>query len=325
MKQQILFFYLVLSCSITFGQKIHIVHDGIETDSSFYHMAKINDNEYWVGGEYGILKKVDSSGNISHLDYPNDGLNILKIIDVEEYIYIVTANSVIYRYNTEDQTYLKKTFSNFKNKCFYDVISLQDGNLLVCGGTTGIQRESKTIPKGFIAVLDKDLKELDPVWKSYRKFVWSLLELPNGEVLASTFNGFNSKIIRSADHKEWKKDTKIKGLIHELALLDDEVYYSGAKSIRFKEDGIFGIIDREQKQLYGTGCLWSMDLVHGNVISVTSNNQLILFDKKNNELRQMDIPISKAMYDIQKISDSKIVVVGHAQSMYIIDLPEQPN
>ena len=302
-----------------------MVNYGLETDSSFYHMAKINNNEFWVGGEYGILKKIDSSGNISEVNYPNEGLNILKIIDVEDYIYIVTANSVIYRYNTLDQTYFKKTFPNFKNKCFYDVITLQDGNLLVCGGTTGIQVESKTIPKGFIALLDKDLNELNTVWKCYRKFVWSLLELPNGDVLASTFNGNNSKIIRSVNHTKWKKDVIIKGLVHELALLDDDIYYSGAKSIRFKEDGIFGIKDQEQTQLDGTGCLWSMDLVNGNIISVTSNNKLVLFDKKTNEVRQMDIPISSAMYDIQKISESKIVVVGHAQSMYIIDLEEQPN
>ena len=288
-------------------------------------MTKINDNEFWVGGEYGILKKVDSSGNISQVDFPNEGLNILKIINVEDFIYVVTANSVIYRYNTTEKTFLKKTFPHFKNRCFYDVISLKDGNLLVCGGTTGIQMESKTMPQGFIALLDKDLKELEPVWKCYHKFVWSLLELPNGEVLAATFNGNNSKIIRSTDYSKWKKDNKVKGLVHELALVDDEVYYSGAQGIRFKRNGIFGKLGQEQVQLNGTGCLWSMDTVDGNVISVTSNNKLVLFDTKNNEVRQIDIPISKAMYDIQKISDSKIMVVGHAQSMYIIDLPAKPN
>jgi hypothetical protein len=320
---QLISFLLV--CSTVFGQKVLVVHDGIETDSSFYHLAKISENEYWVGGEYGILKRIDSLGNMSQVNFPNEGLNILKVLDVENYIYIVTANSVIYRYNTIDQTYVKKTFPRFKNKCFYDVISLQDGNLLVCGGTTGIQIESKTIPKGFIALLDKDLMELQPVWKCYRKFVWSLVEMPNGDVLASTFNGNNSKIIRTVNRTDWKKDVKVKGLIHELALVDNEVYYSGAKSIHFKEDGIFGNIHKDQIRLEGTGCLWSMDVIDGNIISVTSNNKLVLFDKKTQEIRQMDIPISKALYDIQKISNSKIMVVGHAQSMYFIDLPEQPN
>ncbi|HAW51543.1 MAG TPA: hypothetical protein DCX54_04315 [Flavobacteriales bacterium] len=325
MKLQILIVIQLFFCATIFGQKIHVVHDGIETDSSFYHLTKINENEFWIGGEYGILKKIDSSGTISQVNYPNDGLNILKVLNVDNYVYVVTANSVIYRFNTTDQTCLKKSFPRFKNRCFYDVISLKNGNLLVCGGTTGIQAESKTIPNGFIALLDKDLEEMEPVWKSYHKFVWSLLEMPNGEILASTFNGNNSKIIKSSNYSDWKKDSKVKGLIHELALLDGEVYYSGARSFRFRKDGIFGIKDKEEKVLNGTGCLWSMDSVDGNVISVTSNNKLVLFDTKKNEVREMDIPISKAMYDIQKISKTKILVVGHAQSMYFIDLPERQN
>ena len=58
MKQQIQLIILLLFYSNIFGQNIQVVSQGIESDSSFYHIEKINENEFWVAGECGILKKL---------------------------------------------------------------------------------------------------------------------------------------------------------------------------------------------------------------------------------------------------------------------------
>ena len=319
MKHQIQLVILLLFYSNIFGQKIHVISQGIESDSSFYHIEKINENEFWAAGEYGILKKIDSLGNVSSLNFPNEGLNILKILKTEKSIFIITNNAVIYRYDILNKIFIKKTFPNFKNKCFYDIIALQNGKLLVSGGTSGISKGEKKIPKGFIAILDQDLKEINIVWRNYRKFVWSLLELENGNVLASTFNGLNSKIIKTENFIYWKKVTKIKGLVHEIALLDNHIWYSGARSFHYKDDGIFGMIDQKQLLLNKTGCLWSMDVINGKIISVTANCKLMIFDKNKSEIEQIKNPFPYTFYDIEKISESKIIIVGHGKSIYIID------
>jgi len=319
MKHQIQLVILLFFYSNIFGQKIHVVSQGIESDSSFYHIEKINENEFWAAGEHGILKKIDSLGNVSSQSFPNEGLNILKIIKKENYVFIVTDNALIYRYDILNKLFIKKTFPNFKNKCFYDIIALQNGKLMVCGGTSGISKNEKKIPNGFIATLDQDLKEISIVWSSYRKFVWSLLELENGNVLASTFNGLNSKIIKSENFIYWNKVTKIKGLVHEIALLDNHIWYSGARNFHYNKDGILGIIDQKELLLNKTGCLWSMDVINGKIISVAANCKLMLFDKNKSEIEQIKNPFPYPFYDIEKISESKIIIVGHGKSIYIID------
>ena len=297
---------------------------GIESDSSFYHVKKISNNEFWAGGEYGILKKIDSLGNVSSLNFPNDGIDILKIERIHNYVFIITANAVIYRYDIEKKAFLKKEFPMFKNKCFYDLIELKNGKLLVCGGASGIAKGKRKIPKGFIATIDQDLKEINVVWKSNRKFVWSLSEFENQKILAATFNGLNTQIIKSENLKYWQKDIKIKGLVHEIALFDNQIWYCGTKNIHFKKNGIIGKATKGQKQkiLYKTGCLWSLDIMDGKIITVTQNCELLQMNKKSNEIEQIKIPKISTLYDIEKISESKILVVGHGKTAYIINFKQ---
>lgn len=321
MKTKIQFLILLFFSSNVFGQNIKVVSQSTESDSSFYDLERINNNEFWAGGESGILKKIDSLGNLSLLNYPNEGLNILKILKTEKSIFIITDNAVIYRYDILNKIFIKKTFPNFKNKCFYDIIALQNGKLMVCGGTSGISKGKKKIPKGFIALLDYDLEEIKTVWKGYGKFVWSLLKLENGNILASTFNGLNTRIIKTENYIDWKKETKIKGLVHEIMFFDNNIWYFGARNIHFKENGIIGIKDQKQLLLNKTGCLWIANLINGKIISATANSKLIILDRSLNEMEQIVIT-PFPFYDIEKISESKILVVGHGKGICIIDFHE---
>ena len=63
----------------------------------------------------------------------------------------------------------------------------------------------RKIPNGFITILDNDLKVISTVWKSRWKFICSLLELENRNILATTFNGINTTIIKIDNYMYWKK------------------------------------------------------------------------------------------------------------------------
>lgn len=302
------------------GQSVKMIHKGLESDSSFYHIEKINDNEFWAGGEYGILKNIDTLGNVSSLNFPNEGINILKIKKVKEYVFITTSNATIYRYDIKKKTFITKKFPEFNGKCFYDLIELKNGKLLLCGGNTEIAIAKKKIPNGFIAVLDKDLNDIEVVWKNKMKFVWSLLASEQGGLLAVTFNGVNTEIIKSEDLKSWEKDIKIKGLVHEITAIDNEIWYCGAKNLHFKRDGIIGNRSNEQKQLKNTGCLWSLNTVGSKIIAVTESGELLRFDKISNEIEYMETPKTSTLYGFEIISRYKILVVGRGNTLFIMNI-----
>ena len=310
---------IIILWTNVYGQKIQILSQGYHTDSSFYSVQKINENEYWVAGENGILKKIDSLGNMSRLNLPVEKIDILKIIMTNNYVFLTTANSIIYRYDIDRGVFIKKTFPEFKNKCFYDIIESEDGKLIVCGGARGIARGDKVIPKGFIATVDKDLTEIEVVWKCYRKFVWSLLECENKNILGVTFNGLNTRLIKSDNLMKWKNDRKIKGLVYNTALIDKRIWYCGAKSIHVNQYGTMGITTEKQKVSNNTGCLWSMERVHETIIAATQSGELIKIDKESGEFEKIKTPDFFTLYDMEKMSDSRMLVVGHGKTVYIID------
>lgn len=317
-------YILFLFTSSVCSQSIQVINQATPKDSSFYHLEKINNNEFWAGGEYGILKKIDSTGIMHHINYPNDGLAILNIERIGDYVFILTEDAVIYRYDLNKDIFIKKVFPSFKNKCFYDLVGLENGDLVVCGGAKDISKAQRKIPKGFIAVIDQDLKEIKVIWKKKRKFVWALLKTKNQEVLAATYNGLNTKIIKSNDLKSWKKEFRIKGLVHELSHIENQIWYSGSKNNRFRKHGIIGQAAKGQDRqvLKNTGCLWSIDSLDEKVIAVTQQGKLFILDKSNKTFEQLKIPKAYSLYDFELISESKILIVGQGKAAYLIHLQQ---
>ncbi|MEQ8323328.1 MAG: hypothetical protein RIC15_06395 [Vicingaceae bacterium] len=306
------------------GQRITVLSTGSDSDSSFYHLSKIDLNEFWAGGEMGVLKRIDSTGQISHIQYPNQGLNILTIKRIHDYVYILTDNAVIYRYSIPEGVFITKNFKGFKNKCFYDLIAMEDGSLLVCGGTSGISKGAKKIPKGYIATIDADLNEIDFVWKNNRKFVWSLSETSKGHLLASSFNGFNTTVIKRSEDGKWRKFTKIKGLVHELKEMGDDLWYSGTEGIRYKKNGMVGIVGADHWQTAESGCQWSMESMDDHVITVSYQSKLFVINKENHNLHTIQMPSFGSLYDIERISNDKLLVIGHAKGVFLVDFQAIP-
>jgi hypothetical protein len=314
--------FFVLHFNNVIGQEISEISNYQYANNSFYHIEKINDNEFWIGGKGGVLEKIDTLGKIFSLNILDDTLSILKIEKVGNYVFIATENAVIYRYNLDDRRLIKRHFPKFEGLCFYDLIGLKNGDILVCGGARAIVRGEKKIPKGFIATLNLDLESVTVVWQSKRKFVWSIIQRENGEVLATTFNGISTKIISSSSFKKWETSKNVRGLVHEIAILESELWYSGTKNINYKKQGIVGGFNHKTSKIKHSGCLWSMSLLNDKLISVTEHGNLILIDKSTNEIHQLDLPGKEAMYDIQSISKTKLLLIGRGENVYIVDFKD---
>lgn len=314
------FIFTLLQNNKVSCQNIQTLHLGNDNDSSYYHLTKIGPNEFWAGGEYGILTVFDTSGNMRSISLPLDGAAILKMERKDSYAFIITDDCAIIKYNLTDQTFIKRKFSGFRNKCFYDMIFTNDNKIILCGGSTGISKAQKKLPRGFIGVTNLDLDQPKIVWKSYRKFVWSVKETANNEFLAATFNGINTKILRSKVDLKWRKYKKIKGLVHEINLINNKVIYCGTGGIHFNKDG-FIQIENEKKQVFtNEGCFWSMENVNQAPCLVTQKGKLLM-GQQDGSFQQFKLPTSFPIYDLEQVSENKFMVVGHGKSAFIVEIP----
>jgi hypothetical protein len=310
-------FFCILASTL-WSQPFFTVLQGTESDSSFYHLEKINANEFWVGGEYGILKSIDTLGNVINIDgFENDGKNILVIKRVGDKVYVATDNSLIYCYDLETKLWQKKYFKKFKNRCFYDLLEIENGKILVCGGTTGIATGLKKIPNGFVGLLNFEAEKIDVVWKNKLKFVWSMTKNEK-QFYIVTYNGFNSKIKSTYDLKQWKTTNIVKGLVHEIDILDNEMWFSGTKNMSYSKSGIYGLAcdGKTPKTMSKVGCIWSISGALNNKFGVTNDGTLL------NLLTQQQIRIPKAftLYDLKFITNQKLLLVGHGKGIYIMNL-----
>jgi hypothetical protein len=322
-KKLILFFLTFFSTSNLICQNINQLQLGNDQDSSYYHLTKITENEYWAAGEYGIISSIDSNGNIKALNLATEGLNILKIERIDHDIFILTDNATIFKYNYLDKSIIKKTFPEFKDKCFYDMTILPHKKLLLCGGNTGISKGKHHIPKGFIAIASYNLDTLNIVWKSYRKFVWSVKEINENKFLAATFNGFNSKILVSDNGKKWSKYKSIKGLVHEINLLNGRIAYCGTGGMKYQKNGFFQIDDDKKMKFENTGCFWSMQEMDQKVLIVTQKGKFIKIDPTEKKYNIYSLPTYFPIYDVERISNEKMLMVGHGKSAFIVDIPNR--
>ena len=299
-------------------QNIQTLQLGQDNDSSYYHLTKIGPNEFWAGGEYGILSVFDTLGNMRSISLPLEGAAILKMEKKENYVFIATDDCSIIKYNLTDQRFIKRKFSGFRNKCFYDMIFTSDNKIILCGGSTGISKAQKKLPRGFIGVTNFDLDQPKIVWKSYRKFVWSIKETANNELLAATFNGVNTKILRSAKDLKWSKYKKIKGLVHEINLINNQTVYCGTGGIHFNKDG-FIQKENEKKQVFtNEGCFWSMENVNQLPYLVTQKGKIVM-GQQGGTSQQCKLPTHFPIYDLEQVSENKFMVVGHGKSAFIFE------
>ena len=306
------------------SQDVVRIIEGQRLDSSFYTICQVTDNEFWVGGEEGIIKSIDTLGNMTDLPLRTGGLSIIKMKKFGQYVYLTTSDAIIYRYDIKKKKFLEKKFEGFSNRCFYDIIQLYDGRLMVCGGSTALSQGRRKIPNGFVAVIEKDFSAIKMVWKSRRKFVWTMIQDQSGEVLAATFNGLNTYIISSTDLTKWSKKQRVKGLVYDLSDHFGSIWYCGSSSTKYRKNGVIGCLDdKDSRQVIrGKGCLWRLIPFEDQKLSVTYNGELIAIDHKERQVRTLDLPRRFSLYALRPLTKDKLLVVGSGMTAYLVNINE---
>ena len=312
-----LFIFMIAAPVLVCAQQIELLNAGIDVDSSYYDIYKVADNDIWIGGEYGVLKHLRADGSIENIEIPNNGANILKFLQLGNYMYISADRGTIYKYNLSNKTCTKTEFKGYDHRCFYDLAYDNNGNLIVCGGSSGIGRGKKRVPNGFIATIDTSLTEAPVVvWKNALKFVWSLAAHPDGGMSAAVFNGFRSQIYHAdLAQLEWNARAKVKGLIHALQVIDGRMAYSGCRSIQYHKTGIWGFENDQAsyRQIKGAGIICNLLELNNSIYGFSS--QGLVYELNTNEF----CPVYQtndgfALYEALPEGDDKILLVGHGKS-----------
>ena len=314
--------FLLLIGYNAFSQETKIIQKSIYLDSSFYDICKINDNECWIGGENGILKSIDNNGNVKNILYPEKNESILRIVKSNKYIYLAADNGTIYIYNIENKQFTKKKFSRKLSKCcFYDLLILDDGSIILCGGNSKIGKGIKSIPNGFIIHLDS-LCNNKPEFLWTRKicFVFSLCKSDkNGEIYASAYNGAKSIILKSNNNgNKWRKYLKIHALIHEISWIDSNLWYCGSKNRDFTKDGIIGNISNKFI-IQEKGCIWNLLNMNNKIFAFSKSGDIMYLEKNNITINTLINPSYNSLYQSVIYSQNKAYIVGRGGEIIQLD------
>ena len=317
------FFFLLIVANVN-AQIIEEMNVGNDLDSSYYDVYQMANGDIWLGGEFGVLKTMQSDGTLKSISYPNNGSNILKFLRIGDFLYISADHGTLYKYNLLTSKCSKTEFPNFKNRCFYDLTYDNAGKLIVCGGSSGIGRGKKRIPMGFIASIDTSLKtEPEIIWKNTRKFVWALSQESTHGFAAAIFNGTHSSIYHFSDanRNKFSKGLKVKGLIHALTKIDDRLIYSGCKSIQYHKKGIWGFEDDQSsyRTIEKAGIICNVIKLNSKLYGFTQQGSLLELSHDSNKI-VYQTPNSSAFYEALTMNKQTLLIAGHGKSLIKIVL-----
>jgi hypothetical protein len=315
----LIFSFFLLNLAKSSAQIIEEINVGSDIDSSYYDVYQLAEGDIWLGGEFGVLKRMRTDGTIQSIVYPNKGSNILKFFRIDDFLYIAADHGTIYKFNLLTEQISKTEFPNFKNRCFYDLTYNNAGKLIVCGGSSGIGRGKKRIPMGFVASIDTSLtQEPEVIWKNSRKFVWALSQEREKGFSAAIFNGTHSTIYHftEANKDSTSKGVKVKGLIHALNNIDGRLVYSGCRSIQYHKRGIWGFEDDRSsyRTIDKAGIICNVIKLNSKLYGFTQQGSLLELSNNSN-LIIYQTPNASAFYEALAMNKQTLLLAGHGKSL----------
>ena len=72
-----------------------------------------------------------------------------------------------------------------------------------------------------------------------------------------------------------------------------------------------------------TGCFWSMQELDQKILIVTQKGKFIKIDPSEKNYVIYSLPTYFPIYDIERISNEKMLMVGHGKSAFIVDISDR--
>lgn len=306
------------------GQTMMNIPYDYHKDSSYYSIVQTQADSWWIAGESGVLKEVNRNGTTSNLAINLNGNDVFKMEANEQNVYIVGQGPSLYI--IDKQTHKCKYFifkDKLKNACFYDLVVLPNNQIILCGGNHKIAHAKKTIPNGFIALLnpENEKEEIQIMKKTPFQFYFAITQSKKDSILyASSFNGYHSTIYKSKNGIKWERYKSIKGIIHDLMLDQNEnLWFSGTNGMNYHKHGLIGYVKNKniEKTTTNSGCIWRIIEQNNNIVAVNVKGDLLIFDKNTLNYQIEKTGFEKPIYCIGINNYQEILIGGHGKSIKI--------
>ena len=316
-----------LSCIIlnalispAFSQIISVIQCGnSKPDSSYYDIVRINEGEYWVAGKHGVLKKINETGKVENIDYPNLGYHILKIAAFDSNnILLCGDKGIIYQYSKNSNSWTTKQIADYSNQCFYNMVTINDSTAFICGGNSKISRGEKSVPNGFILkTIDKG-KTWNEVYKNISRMVWDLyFDKSDHKLYAIIYSPLGSNVVCSINEGlNWEKLSEhYSSLFHSFNKMKDlaktNFYFAGGKNGNINNYGIIvNAATKEIQKFKNTGMIW--DIASNEIYTLAAASKGYVLSKINTSTKwtllksQTDVNL----YEVAFINSNSAYVIG---------------
>ncbi len=295
-------------------------------DSSFYDVQQIAPNDYWLCGESGVLKSIDTNFNIKTISIPYQTSDLLKIGIGKKFIFIASLYGIVHIYDTQTQGFVAYQLpKKYQKSVLYDLLILNDSTLLLAGGNPKIVKGKAAIPRGFILKTNPFLnKKPLVVWKNKLKFPFCLYKNDSlDQVFAACYSGLNTKIMTLANtrHKpHFRRYAKVKALIHSLQLYRGKMYFGGSKNFRYSKNGLVGSIDVKNKhidpKIFETqSCVWQLHTSQNKLLALSKSG---IFQSEGKDFITKQTVFGTNPYKMLAIRGGQYLVVGSQKKAFII-------
>lgn len=298
--------------------------DSYHADSSYYEVAQVGPGTWWVGGENGILYAVKADGAREALRLPGPAVNILKIRRWGEHVFVAGDQGTVFRYDLQTGRWTRRSLGGrYARMSFYDLMILPEtGMLVLVGGHQEIAKGHLAPPRGLMIRLPVTLAGVpERVWQRPGRFVWAIRRgLTPGELVAVAFNGVHSRLWTSQDGGQtFAPGARIPGLVHHLMVHEGHIWYSGARDLRFRREGILGRVGEPPLRLPDVGCVWSILPQPGACLALTQAGTVLRWDAAAPTAEPV-AHIPGPVYEGAALDAGRWLLVGHGRRLFQLTL-----
>ncbi len=322
--------FTLLSPIFSCAQNISVIESSTSgTDSSYYDIIQAGPSEYWVGGKYGILKKITADGRLEVIHYPSLGAHILKMAKLDENTILLCGDKgVIYRYSRLPDKWYVTQLSGYAGQCFYNMVTVNDSTAFICGGKSKISRGERAVPGGFILKTSDKGKTWKEVYKDFTSMIWDMyFDAKEKTLYALSYSPLGTRVLCSVNEGQYWQKLKehYSVLLHSFNKLSGG-YSSGGKNGSLGKYGV--IIDASKKILKfrETGMIW--DVASNGIHTLASACRGLLLSKSefSQKWTLLHTPSNVNLYELAFINSTTAYVIGSNKTILRVDFSgEQSN
>ncbi len=301
---------------------IEVIQQGHSySDSSYYDILEVN-NEFWICGKYGTLKKYNTSGALTNVSYPNQNLDIYKMDMLDEQTIIASGDrGTIYKHNINSNQWEVIKVKGYEKACFYNLAVLTPEKIYVSGGNSKIAHSKKTVPEGFILESTDGGITWKKIYSNPFKMVWCVKKNQYNNQLYALMYTLNKTHLFNLNEGKWEKQEKIgNSIFHEIQFTSKTDYIAtggwiGKKGrVHFNDNKL--VIDH-------SGLIWGRVANEKYELYPACNGQIILSDKNgNHQLFGKKLNKSFSIYEAVFTSENTAIAIGSARTLLKLTIEE---